>query len=314
MTSVLRQLRPGDELIVVDDGSTDNTIHALEKFKDSIKYIHIQNSGAGAARNEGLRHANGELIAFLDSDDEWMDNKTELQRNLFERRPDIFYAFSNMSITRKSGEVVKSFLIHWHNDKRKWDEIIGRGQKYSSLYPLPQNCPDFMVYQGDLYKELASAPYIFTSSLMTRRAGAGEKWYFDEELTIYEDWCCYGRIAGLGKGAYLDVDLAWQHGHDGARLTNCAKSVEKFDSRLTALMKVWGEDEKFLEKHKNYFNKIVRNVQLMSVIETIKIGNEKEARAKIDKMIREGVINIRALMFLPLQAVRLICSLMLKLT
>lgn len=80
--SVLAQTFSDYEIIVVDDGSTDNTrdvIHAYEMQKVNIRYVTQANSGPGAARNNGLRTAEGDWIAFLDSDDIWHPQKLEYQ-------------------------------------------------------------------------------------------------------------------------------------------------------------------------------------------------------------------------------------------
>ncbi|MCM3904150.1 MAG: glycosyltransferase, partial [Pyrinomonadaceae bacterium] len=83
--------RPGQvEVIVVDDGSTDNTAGMLaRRFGARICVLHQpQRSGIGAARNTGARAANGELVAFLDSDDLWLPGKLDAELRVFERLPD----------------------------------------------------------------------------------------------------------------------------------------------------------------------------------------------------------------------------------
>lgn len=78
--SVLDQTYKNFELIVVDDGSTDNSIKIIERFRaQSVKIIRQENSGCPVARNSGLKIAQGEYFAFLDSDDLWVRNKLELQ-------------------------------------------------------------------------------------------------------------------------------------------------------------------------------------------------------------------------------------------
>lgn len=72
--SVLRQTRPPEELIVVDDGSTDRTIEVAKSFKE-VRYLRKENGGIGSARNFGVEAARGDYLAFLDSDDLWIEAK-----------------------------------------------------------------------------------------------------------------------------------------------------------------------------------------------------------------------------------------------
>ncbi|MHC4172905.1 MAG: glycosyltransferase family 2 protein [Planctomycetota bacterium] len=83
--SILAQNYKDYEIIVVDDGSTDNTQEVLNAYRDRISYIYQDNAGVSAARNTGIRASCGEWIAFLDSDDRWMPEKLELQMRLVNR-------------------------------------------------------------------------------------------------------------------------------------------------------------------------------------------------------------------------------------
>lgn len=87
--SVMIQTYRDFEIILVDDGSTDETQHEIEKFFDNkmidYKYIYQENSGPSSARNNGVQNASGEYIAFLDSDDEWHPQKLEITINLFKK-------------------------------------------------------------------------------------------------------------------------------------------------------------------------------------------------------------------------------------
>jgi len=88
--SVLAQTDRDWELIIVDDGSTDDTETVVQSFDDDrIKYIRQENHGVSAARNQGIKRARGGLIAFLDSDDRWEPRKSEVQRRFFESHPDV---------------------------------------------------------------------------------------------------------------------------------------------------------------------------------------------------------------------------------
>ncbi len=82
--SVLNQTYANIEIIVVDDGSTDNTENILSNYvnKNKIIYVKKKNGGPGSARNLGIKLANGEYIAFLDADDMWEKNKIEKQLSM----------------------------------------------------------------------------------------------------------------------------------------------------------------------------------------------------------------------------------------
>ena len=80
INSALSQSYPVDEIIIVDDNSSDDTIQILNRFKDEIIILHTKSrSGAQIARNIGIKAAKSEWISFLDSDDEWLPNKLEKQ-------------------------------------------------------------------------------------------------------------------------------------------------------------------------------------------------------------------------------------------
>ena len=95
--SVLAQTHPAEEIIVVDDGSTDNTREIVQSYGPPVQYVHQANAGPGAARNAGIQAAKVEWIAFLDSDDEWLPEKLQVQLDLLKRHPDLVWATANYS-------------------------------------------------------------------------------------------------------------------------------------------------------------------------------------------------------------------------
>ncbi len=95
IASVLKQTYQPVEVIVVDDGSTDNSADIARSFPE-VRYIYQPNQGVAVARNTGIAAASGEFIAFLDQDDLWTPNKLSLQVNYLLENPDIGYTLANM--------------------------------------------------------------------------------------------------------------------------------------------------------------------------------------------------------------------------
>lgn len=95
--SVLGQTLPPDELIVVDDGSTDDSVAVIERFaRPEIRVLRQPNGGIGSARNAGLRAVTGELVAFIDSDDLWERDKLALQVEVMRASEDVQLVFGHL--------------------------------------------------------------------------------------------------------------------------------------------------------------------------------------------------------------------------
>jgi glycosyltransferase involved in cell wall biosynthesis len=118
--SVCKQNYEPLEIIIVDDGSTDDTPSVVRSFKD-IRYIHQENQGVAVARNTGIENSRGELIAFLDADDYWTDNKLNIQVECLLRNPHVGYTLGMQKNYLESG-IERPF---WLREEHLLGEHIG---------------------------------------------------------------------------------------------------------------------------------------------------------------------------------------------
>ena len=169
--SVLAQTYTDYEMIVVDDGSTDNTKAALRPYLDKIHYIFQPNAGVSAARNAGIRAASSELIAFLDSDDRWLPRKLELQLPLMAEE-NVVLSFTNWHFIDSSG-----------NKPPKFDtsiDHIKRGESGISVTARP------------------NGPAILLGTCIIRHSALTRSGMFDERMRIAEDSRLLYRLAFEG--------------------------------------------------------------------------------------------------------------------
>ncbi len=184
--SVINQHYRSFEIIVVDDGSMDDTSHVIGKLGDDIKYIYQKNQGPSAARNTGIRNANGGLIAFLDADDEWLPEKLAFQVEAIQENARIGI------VSAQYGNV---------NDTVE--------QSRAGSHPHQCNFLSF----NQLYVKNS----LLTSSLLIRRECFDKVGLFDNSLKFGEDWEMWLRIANNYKICILsDILCKYQRNRQGS--------------------------------------------------------------------------------------------------
>jgi len=194
--SVLNQTYPSIELIVVDDGSTDGSEIALEPFLDKIKYIKQDNSGVSRARNRGLEEATGEIIAFLDSDDEWLPQKIEMQVNFFKENPE--------ALLCQTGDI-------WYR-KGKRVNPKNKHQKYS----------------GMIFKQCLPLCIVSVSDIALRKEILDIVGNFDESMPACEDYDLWLRITRAFPIHLIDLPLTIKHGGRPDQLSQSTPQMDKY--------------------------------------------------------------------------------------
>jgi len=174
--SVLSQTVAPAEIIVVDDGSTDDTAAALAPYENRIRYIYQENMGVSAARNRGVEAANGDFVAFLDADDIWHPQKLELQMDAFAKIPAL-----GLLGTR-------GFFLPF-NELPRYDKLPSRPYSFIT------------------WRQLVVKNHICSSSVIVRSSILNIAGDFDTTLQGPEDRDLWLRIAEISTVVNLNIPL-----------------------------------------------------------------------------------------------------------
>jgi len=189
--SLLAQTRPLHQIIVVDDGSVDDTRERLLRYGDKITYIWQANAGPPAARNVGFRQVTGDFVALLDSDDLWVPEKLAHQMDYFEHHPQCGLVYSDMKTFDESG-------------------IIEHSVKVSRNLQLPS---------GYIFPQMFDETLFQTSAVIMRKACIDHVGDFDIGLRMGDDYEYFLRVTRHYEAGYVDEPLVMyrQHPNQGTR-------------------------------------------------------------------------------------------------
>ena len=194
--SVIDQSYGNFELIIVDDESPDNSIELIkQKYNDvRIRIIQQKNRGLAGARNTGIRHANGDYIALLDSDDFWQADKLEKQIKLMQANPQCGVSFSASLFVDEAGESLDRFQAPKKKADYQAKDIFCRNPIGNGSAPI---------IRKSIFDQIAFVDQV------KKHDGEHYLQYFDETLRQSEDVECWTRIA-LQTGTqfeYIDQPL-----------------------------------------------------------------------------------------------------------
>lgn len=175
--SVLHQTCSDYEIIVVDDGSMDDTKEMIKVRYPAVRYFYVENNGVSAARNLGISKAQGELIAFLDADDRWLPEKLEKQAAQFGLDETVGLVFT------------ENYFFH--------EQEISKftANKRSRLM------------HGNIVRNIFLKSYVVTSTVMVRKSVFDRVGLFEEELSVAEDDNMWMRIGMKYNIVLLDEKL-----------------------------------------------------------------------------------------------------------
>jgi glycosyltransferase involved in cell wall biosynthesis len=209
------------EVIVVDDASTDATERVIGSLADQrIRYIrHETNRGAPAARNTGIAAANGDLIAFQDSDDEWKPEKLAKQLQVFGAgKDDVFVVYCGLLLKRPETRIY--FPEPWVADR-----------------------------QGNILEQLLHGNFVSTQTMVVRRECLEKSGCFDEELPRFQDWDLAIRLAKHYPFHLVDEPLVVAHETPGNISSDTDAAVTAMELVLRKHRALFGRHRGALADH-----------------------------------------------------------------
>jgi GT2 family glycosyltransferase len=240
--SALSQTYGDIEVIVVDDGSSDDTRDIVASYESRVRYLYQKNAGVSAARNTALRNARGEFVAFLDSDDVWRPWRIESQVAALTRHPEAGLAWTDMTAVDDSGRVIDERHLRVMYMAHGRVNISERMRQVDTLGTLSRAVPRELqsadVRIGELFNEILLGNLLHTSTVLVRRAWIERAGGFDPTFArAGEDYELYVRLCSVGPVVFIDAPSTLYCVGAPDQLTRPAMHLEIARNNLRAIQK-----------------------------------------------------------------------------
>jgi len=242
--SALGQTHPAVEVIVVDDGSQDDTAEVVSSRYGGdarVRLMRQANAGVAAARNAGMRAARGDYVALLDSDDVWEPWKLELQVACMRARPEVGMTWTEMVAVDPAGQVIDAHYLRRMYSAYRWfptgSSLFNDSLELATIVPdLAGVVSDRRFSVGDLSSAIVMGNLVHTSTVVLTRQRALSVGGFPEQYRHGgEDYPFHLRTCRLGPVGYLDVaSIRYQRGFPD-RLTRSENDLHMARAFLSAI-------------------------------------------------------------------------------
>jgi GT2 family glycosyltransferase len=215
LDSLLAQTHRNLDIVVVDDGSTDDTPGVLAAYADRVRVIRQENSGIAAARNAGVRAARGDFIALLDADDVCRPDRIAIELRYLQTHPDILLCCSDFGAFDDTGPLQPDAYcsVYYSRCSPRHGGVRARYPRQQRFALLPHETvrhgglTEIAVYCGDVHGELRHGNFIHPPTVMFRREALRRAGPFDPAIRIVCEWEWFVRVARAGPIAHLDLPL-----------------------------------------------------------------------------------------------------------
>jgi glycosyltransferase involved in cell wall biosynthesis len=266
--SVLDQTHRDLEILVVDDGSTDDSAAIAEAFEPPVRVIRCeQNGGASRARNRGLAEARGEYVINCDSDDIQLPHRFETLVKLLDANPRVALACSEFS-TYDGARVTERFHLRdlRMGPRRRALEVemeahLGRPRTCAELgLPVPEQDRQQGVYRGQASALMCSFHFAWAGACIYRRQVMLDHGGYDDDLTTFEDWALNGRIGKQHEAIFINAPLFLYRMHESQLHVRFSTSTAS--TYYDILDRVWLRDAAFCARHRELVQTVHAHAQL----------------------------------------------------
>jgi glycosyltransferase involved in cell wall biosynthesis len=239
--SVLQQTYRPIEIVVIDDGSTDDTRQLIGSYGPPVRYVYQPNGGVSSARNHGLRISRGEYVALLDSDDRWFPWKLSVQVELLRRFPDIGMTWTDMSAVGSDDQLLHpKFIRTMYSAHRviRIEDVCTFGGFLRDFCPgIKSELSASPFYWGDIFSEMILGNLVHTSTVLIKRSRLSKVDGFDELKRSGEDYEFHLQTCYHGPVGFLDQSSIYYRIGDKDQLSNKSYSVEIAVNNLKTVRK-----------------------------------------------------------------------------
>lgn len=274
--SCLAQTYSNLEIVVVDDGSTDNTREVLQPYRDRISYHYQENTGLAGARNAGHEFALGAYVAWLDADDIAHRERIRLQASYLRKHPSTVLTCTNFTAFDETGKEYSEYASVYYSQLADNGGIGGLLTAGEADEDLPN------IYSGAGRHILIWGNFIHPPTVMIRKEACLKAGPLKNNIPTQEDWEYFFRISQYGAIAWLDSPLLLYRLHS-QQMSSTANAVKNATGIVRVFEDMIDAEQEYARRHKNKVRKMLGKFCSGAVYTLIEAGDKIGAAGYLKK-------------------------------